>query len=148
MTSNKNFFGEGGRSAFWHSPEPQRGTPFERWLAQQEGRALNSADDRGPTPTPPDDEFFHTLQGAHPDHWIFQDSVTTKRLRDVLRDSQAAKETTSEEDSRLTQTRGPGQTFGADKPVPTGLASQSSNDPHEFLKGKKGAEAWNKTKKM
>jgi hypothetical protein len=98
-------------------------------------------------PEAPTDDLFLTLQGAHPDHWVFRDPITTKRLRDLLRDSQAAKETTPEEDARLTQERGPGQRFSTDKAPPSRKDGETDGD-HEFLEGEKGATAWQKTKKL
>lgn len=56
-----------------------------------------------PQRTEPTDDFFNTLRGAHSDHWIFQDSVASKRLKDLLRDAQSAQDTTPDEDARLNQ---------------------------------------------
>jgi len=54
-------------------------------------------------PSEPSDEFFETLRSAHADHPIFSDPVQTKRLRDLLRDAQAAQATNRVENARLRQ---------------------------------------------
>ena len=91
---------------------------------------LDSALSEAPQPEEPTDEFFETLHRAHPDHWIFNDPITTKRLRDLLRDAQAAKATTPEEDARLRQTQP--ENMGDD----------------EYIDGAEGAMKWNRTRKL